>query len=71
MLFTREEFRELATVVATLATAASPLALVVGRPSRTFSRCPCHGNWAILIDRTVLRFTLEGFGHSAGSARPP
>ncbi|MCL6647512.1 MAG: hypothetical protein K6U89_04190 [Chloroflexi bacterium] len=71
MLFTREEFRELATVVASLATAASPLALVAGRPSRTFSRCPRHGNWAILIDRTVLRFTLEEFGALCRLCRPP
>ncbi|GIW05960.1 MAG: hypothetical protein KatS3mg060_0765 [Dehalococcoidia bacterium] len=62
VLFTLEEFRELAAIVSGLATAAAPLAIVAGRPSRSLSRCLCHGNWAVVIDRTVLRFSPEGFG---------
>jgi hypothetical protein len=62
LLFTLEEFRELARLVHGLASAPAPLAVVAGRPSRSLSRCLCHGNWAVQIDRTVLRFSPEGFG---------
>lgn len=62
LLFTVEEFRELAGIVTMLATTTPPFALVAGRPSRSLSRCLCHGNWAVQIDRTVLRFSPDGFG---------
>lgn len=50
-LFTVEGFCKLAGIVALHATTTSPLTLTMGRPSRSLSRCRCHGQWAAPVDR--------------------